>query len=117
VLAAAVIVLQAGGLLTLIVTGSWEPPRVRALEVVWTLIADAAMYPLLLLLIGGPLLTWAACSVDKRKWTVLSLSWGIFGLTLVLGFGAQAQLMLRSLWEQLPILGRLGASFPGITGI
>jgi len=102
-LAAAVISLQAVMLLTLAVTTQWQPPRLSVIEAVWAWAQNVSFYPALLLLIGGPLFTWLAFSMDRKKLGVLSLSWALFGLTLVLAFGAEAQLMLKSLWEQVPV--------------
>lgn len=102
-LAAAVISLQAGMLATLAVTTQWQPPKVRVIEAIWAWTQGVSFYPLLLLLIGGPLLTWLALSLDRKKLGVLSASWAVFGLTLVLAFGAEAQVMLKTLWQQMPV--------------
>lgn len=102
-LAAAVISLQAIMLLTLAVTSSWQPPRIPVIEYLWVWASHTSFYPMLMLLIGGPLLTWLACRMDAKKWGVMSLSWAAFGLTLVLAFGAEAQSMLNTLWQQIPV--------------
>jgi cytochrome bd-type quinol oxidase subunit 2 len=102
-LAAAVVALQAGLLLTLAMTSTWQPPKVRALEAVWAWMQGVSLIPFAMLLIGGPVLTWLACRMDRKKIGVMSLCWAAFGLTLVLVFGAEAQLMMRSLWAQVPV--------------
>lgn len=102
-LAAAVVALQACILATLAVTTRWQPPRVRIIESGWVWMQDATLYLLLLLLVGGPVFTWLACSIDKRKRGVLTLAWVGFTLTLVLAFGAEAQYMMRTLWAQMPV--------------
>ena len=102
-LAAAVITLQAVMLLTLAVTSAWEPPRLPLIEYLWVWASHASFYPMLMLLIGGPILTWLACRMDTKKRGVMSLSWTAFGLTLVLAFGAEAQSMLQTLWQQIPV--------------
>ncbi|MEM1108819.1 MAG: hypothetical protein AAGH99_09040 [Planctomycetota bacterium] len=102
-LAAAVVTLQAAMLATLAVTTQWQPPKVRVIEALWAWTQNASFYPMLMLLIGGPLLTWLALSLDRKKLAVLSASWAAFGLTLVLAFGAEAQSMLQTLWDQVPI--------------
>lgn len=102
-LAAAVIALQAVMLLTLAVTTSWQPPKVRVIEALWAWAQSTSFYPMLLLLIGGPLFTWLAFRMDRKKLGVLSLSWAAFGVTLVLAFGAEAQSMLQTLWDQIPV--------------
>ncbi|MEM1356516.1 MAG: hypothetical protein AAF593_05175 [Planctomycetota bacterium] len=102
-LAAAVIALQAALLGTLAVTTQWQPPKVRMIEALWAWAQNVSFYPLLLLLIGGPLFTWLAFSMDRKKLGVLSASWAVFGLTLVLAFGAEAQVMLKTLWQQMPV--------------
>jgi len=102
-LAAAVIALQAGMLATLAVTTQWQPPKVRVIEAIWAWTQGVSFYPFLLLLIGGPLFTWLALSLDRKKIGLLSASWAVFGLTLVLAFGAEAQVMLKTLWQQIPV--------------
>ncbi|MBB6430814.1 hypothetical protein [Algisphaera agarilytica] len=103
VLATAVIALQAGMLTTLAVTTQWQPPKVRMIEALWAWAQNASFYPLLLLLIGGPLFTWMACSLDRKKFGVMTTSWAVFGLTLVIVFGAEAQVMFKTLWQQIPV--------------
>lgn len=102
-LAAAVMALQAVMLLTLAVTTAWQPPPVRAIEYLWVWASHASFYPMLLLLIGGPVLTWLACRIDTKKRGVMTVSWAAFGLTLVLAFGSEAQSMLQTLWSQVPV--------------
>lgn len=102
-LATAVIALQGGMLATLAVTTQWQPPKVRVIEAIWAWTQNVSFYPLLLLLIGGPLFTWLALSLDRKKLGVLSASWAVFGLTLILAFGAEAQIMLKTLWQQMPV--------------
>ncbi|MEM9417577.1 MAG: hypothetical protein AAGA25_00800 [Planctomycetota bacterium] len=103
VLATAVISLQAAMLGTLAVTTQWQPPKVRMIEAIWAWAQNVSFYPLLLLLIGGPLFTWLACSLDRKKFGVLTTSWAVFGLTLIIAFGAEAQVMFMTLWEQIPV--------------
>lgn len=102
-LAASVVALQAGILASLAFATRWQPPKVRVIEAGWVWLQDISFYLLILLLIGGPLLTWLACSMDRKKRGVLTLSWAAFGLTLVLGFGAEAQAMLQAVWAQVPV--------------
>ncbi|MEM7626447.1 MAG: hypothetical protein AAF333_12695 [Planctomycetota bacterium] len=101
--AAAVITLQAVMLLTLAVTSAWSPPRLPLIEYLWVWASHASFYPMLLLLVGGPVLTWLACRMDAKKRGVMSLSWTAFALTLVLAFGAEAQSMLQTMWQQMPV--------------
>jgi len=101
--AASVISLQIALLGTLTLSTYWQPPRVRVLEALWAWCHNVSFYPMLMLLIGGPLLTWLALALDRKKLGVLMLSWGVFGLTLVLAFGTQAQSMLKTLWQQVPV--------------
>lgn len=103
-LAAAVVALQAGILASLAVATRWQPPKVRVIEAGWVWMQDASFYLMVLLLIGGPALTWMACSMDRKKRGVLTLSWAAFGLTLVLAFGAEAQAMLQTVWAQVPVV-------------
>ncbi len=102
-LATSVIALQAGMLATLAVTTQWQPPKVRVIEAMWAWMQSASFYPALMLLIGGPLFTWLALSLDRKKLGILSAAWAVFGLTLVLAFGAEAQVMLKTLWQQMPV--------------
>lgn len=101
--AVAVIALQAVLLLTLAVTTAWQPPAIPAIEYLWVWAANVSYYPMLLLIVGGPLLTWLACRLDIKKRNVMSLAWTAFGFTLVLVFGAEAQSMLHTLWQQIPV--------------
>ena len=102
-LAASVVALQAGLLLTLAASSRWQPPKVRALEATWAWLQSVSLYPLLMLIIGGPCLTWLACRLDRSKIGVLAVCWAAFGLTLVWVFGAEAQTMLHAIWERIPV--------------
>ncbi len=92
---AAVVSLQGGLLLTLAITTIWEPPKVRAIESLWVWVQQVSLAPWLMLLVGGPALSWLACRLDRRRLGVLAVSWAIFGVTLVMAFGTEAQAMLR----------------------
>ncbi|MEM6854352.1 MAG: hypothetical protein AAF593_08085 [Planctomycetota bacterium] len=104
--AAAVLALQAGVLATLALATAWHPPKVRALEAAWAWSQQASFYPLLLLLTAGPLLTWLACRLDRKKLPPLALAWAAFALTLVFAFGPEAQAILQTLWAGLPAFSR-----------
>ena len=97
-LTASVVGLQAGLLLTLAITSLWDPPRVRAIESLWVWVQRVSVFPWLMLLIGGPALSWLACRLDRRRLLPLALAWAGFGVTLVMVFGVEAQRMLRWLW-------------------
>ncbi|MEM6853327.1 MAG: hypothetical protein AAF593_02860 [Planctomycetota bacterium] len=101
--AAAVLTLQAGLLGTLALANAWHPPRVRVLEAAWAWSQHASFYPLLLLLTAGPLCTWLACRLDPRKRLPLAAAWAAFTLSLVFAFGPEAQSMLQTLWNNLPL--------------
>lgn len=98
-----VIGLQLILLATLAFTVSWRPPQVRLIEAVWAWGCDLSYFPLLLLLIGGPIFTWLALALDRRRFGVLFLAWLVFGVTLVTAFGAEAQIMLHSLLQHVPV--------------
>jgi hypothetical protein len=100
-----VVALQVALLATLGFTTRWQPPRVRVFEAIWAWVANVSFYPMLLLLIGGPVITWLAFKLDRRKVGLLFIAWAAFGVTLIMAFGTEAQAMLLTLWQQLPWVG------------
>lgn len=99
ILLASVLALQAAVLGTLALTSLWQPPPVRMLEVGWVWLHAMAVYPLLVLLVGGPALSWLCLKFNRRMATPLLASWIIFGVVLIMGFGLETQTLLAGLWH------------------
>ncbi len=97
-----VVALQSLLLGTLFLASHWTPPHVRIIEAGWAWLNSNAFVPLGMLLLGGPLCTALAMKLDRRKTLPLAGAWIAFGLILVIGFGAQAQTLMRSMLAHLP---------------
>ena len=96
-----VILLQAAMLLTLWVTPTWTPPRVRFIELLWAWMHQPTFYPFAALLIVAPALTILAscCRGMHRLW--LALSWTTFALIVMGHFNERVLAMARVLWWQV----------------
>lgn len=88
-------------LLTLAVTDTWHPPRIGLLELLWAWMHRPTFYPLVALLVGGPVLTIIAWRMRGRHHLPLLLSWLIFGVAAWYFFERRIDLMLRVLWHEL----------------
>lgn len=93
-----VIALQGALLLTLWVTPTWTPPQMRLLELLWAWMHRPTFYPLVALIIGGPLLTGVAWCWPGRHRLWLIVGW--LGLIILLTQFHRERIlaMLRVLW-------------------
>jgi hypothetical protein len=101
-LALAVLLLQGAVLLTWYVTPG-EPPRGQTLtmwQLLWASSRKATFYPLVALLVAGPVLTVLACRVDGRHRLWLVCGWVGFALVATHAFSHRLEVMLRVLWWQ-----------------
>ena len=97
-----VILLQGAMLLTLAVTPPMLlPPRVRFFELIWASMHEPTFYPLVALLIGGPVLSMAALRLRglHRAWLVAS--WIAFGVVIYIYHQDRMITMLRALYWSL----------------
>lgn len=93
-----VIALQWALLLTLWVTPTWQPPRVRFIELIWAWMHRPTFYPLASLTVVGPIATVMAwpCRGQHRRW--LLLGWLAFFTVLVGWHWERITTMSRVLW-------------------
>lgn len=97
-----VILLQGAMLLTLFVTKPHPlTHRIRLAELVWAWMHQPAFYPLVALLVGGPVLSVMAMSMRGQHRVWLALSWAIFALLVYVYFPDRAVSMTRSLYESI----------------
>lgn len=83
---AGVAILQGAMLLTWWVAPTWDPPRVRIMNLIWAWMHQPTFYPFVALLIGGPVLTVIAIRIagTHRIWLVVSwlafclVAWNVF---------------------------------------
>ena len=96
-----VIVLQMAVLLTLWITPTWTPPKMKLVELLWAWLHEPTFYPFIALLIGGPILTAIAWCYrgPHRLWLVLA--WVIFIAVLFGGFHDRVMAMIRVLWWRI----------------
>lgn len=96
-LAWAVVALQGALLLTLTVTEPADPPKGTVLELFWASTQRAVFYPLVALLIGGPVLTIMAWQAKGRHRSLLMIAWPLFFAVLLYFFEARFRVMLKAL--------------------
>lgn len=97
-----VLLLQFSLLLTLAVTPTWHPPRVRLFELLWAAMHRPTFYPMVALLIGGPALTVLAWRVRGRHRALLILGWATCIALCIIFFEQRLILMLDVLrWQML----------------
>ena len=91
---------QAPFLVTLWVTPVWLPPKMRFIELVWAWMHRPTFYPLMVLVIAGPILSAVAWCCPGRHRLRLVASW--LGLAVVLFWFHHDRVtaMLRVLWWQ-----------------
>jgi hypothetical protein len=93
-----VALLQAGMLLTLFVTRpAWYWTRSHLLGLLWAWAHQPAFYPLMALLLGGPLLSVMAWRIrgSHRAW--LLVAWAVFIPLVLVYYPDQIRMMLDSL--------------------
>ncbi len=93
-----VVVLQGAVLLTLWVTPTWTPPRIKLIELLWAWMHQPTFYPLAVLVAAGPVMTIAAWVGRGRHRLWLVVSWLVFAVIIVRSFGDRAEAMMRVLW-------------------
>ena len=93
-----VIALQSAMLLTLWVTPTWQPPRVRLFELVWAWMHQPTFYPVAALIVVGPIASVMAWSCRGKHMRWLLLSWVIFIAILIECFSQRVAAMTRVLW-------------------
>lgn len=93
-----VIALQAALLLTLAVTPSDPPNGPHIRQLIWAWMHKPTFYPLIALLIGGPILTALAWRTPGKHRPALLLTWVLFLFVLISAFGERTLVMLRILW-------------------
>ena len=93
-----VIALQSALLLTLWVTPTWQPPKVKLFELLWAWMHRPTFYPLIALTVAGPIASVMAlsCRGKHRRW--LLLGWLVFITVLVGWHGERVNTMARVLW-------------------
>jgi len=99
-MAMVVMALQAAVLLTLLLTPTHPPARLTFFELLWASARRPTFYPLVALMLAGPVLTWLALLERgvHRRW--LAVTWCAFLLAVVIGFGDRVAAMLRvMLWQ------------------
>ncbi len=97
-LTATVVLLQWSLLLTLWVTPTWTPPKMKFFELLWAWLHRPTFYPLVALVVGGPVLSvlaWAGRGTH-RIWLVIS--WVAFAGAIHHWFSDRFMAMLRVLW-------------------
>jgi hypothetical protein len=97
----AVVILQASLLLTLAVTPTDPPGGPRLLALLWAWMHKPTFYPLVALIVGGPILSWIAWQTPGKHRGLLVTSWLIFVTVLTSFFSERVQAMLRILWWQV----------------
>lgn len=100
-MAAAVVIIQGAMLLTLWVTPTWTPPRVKFFELLWAWMHQPTFYPFIALLIGAPILTVLASLRPGYHRLCLSVSWALFALVIMGHFNDRVVAMTRVLWWQV----------------
>ncbi len=98
-MALVVLVLQVLVLVALALTPG-EPPAMRMalLERLWAAARQPTFYPLIALLIGGPVLTLLALRMAGRHQAWLAMGWCGFAFVLMIAFGHRVAVMLDVLW-------------------
>ncbi len=93
-----VVLLQCSLLVTLAVTPTWTPPRMKIAELFWAWLHKPEFYPLVALVVLGPILTFLATQIRgvHRWWLVIC--WSAFFILIVNFFGDRMLLMGRALW-------------------
>ncbi len=97
-----VLVLQGAVLLTFTLVPAKMPPKLPMMDLLWAASRKADFYPLVLLLVCGPVLSMAAWTVRGTHRALTVLGWMAF-LTVVFAFHLErVKIMLRVLaWEYL----------------
>lgn len=93
-----VVALQSAMLLTLWVTPTWQPPRVRLFELIWAWMHRPTFYPLAALMVVGPIASVMAWCCRGRHGRWLLLSWLVFLTIMAGGFSERVSTMARVLW-------------------
>jgi hypothetical protein len=96
-----VIMLQLAVLLTFLVTPTSLPPRMTLFELLWAWSRRPTFYPLVALLMAGPVLTVLAWTQRGLHRPILAASWVIFTYFAITVYGDRLALMLRLLWRQM----------------
>lgn len=99
-LAMVVLALQVALLLTVALLPAL-PPRLTLFELLWAASHKPSFYPLLAMLVAGPVLTGLAWRERGEHRKLLLVSWPIFVALLVGVYGQTLALMLRILWWQV----------------
>lgn len=97
-MAQAVVLLQWSLLLTLWVTPTWTPPKVKLFELLWAWMHRPTFYPLIALVIAGPVLTILAWTSHGTHRIWLVLSWLVFAAVIQSQFSERVTTMVRVLW-------------------
>ncbi len=96
----AVVAMQAAMILTLAVTPSDPPKHSRLMQLIWAWMHKPTFYPLIVLILGGPVLSILAWRVPGRHRRILITAWVVFTTIVVVGFGERVKVMLHVLWWQ-----------------
>lgn len=87
-------------ILTLSVTPGDPPKHSRLLQLLWAWMHKPTFYLLIVLILGGPVLSILAWRIPGRHRTALMMAWGVFTTIVVVAFGERIQVMLQVLWWQ-----------------
>jgi hypothetical protein len=94
--------LHAALVLTLALDDDPLPLRVGVFELLWAAAHEAMFYPLVAVLVAGPVLSWLAWRVPGRHRYYLLGSWAALVVVLAVGFPERIALMLEVLhWRVL----------------
>lgn len=95
-----VLAMQGALLVALAVTPGDPPTRGTLWQLLWAASRRPTFYPLVILLMAGPPLSWLAWQVRgvHRRW--LAIGWGTFTALLLVFFSHRVDVMLRVLWWQ-----------------
>lgn len=93
-----VIILQSALLLTMAVTPTWIPPRVKMFELIWAAMREPIFYPLIAVFTFGPGMTLTAWIVPGRHRAVLAIAWSVFLVAVMSLYGDRVGVMMRVLW-------------------
>jgi len=96
-----VLALQLCLILALLLTPGHTPARVWLLEMIWAAGQEPAIFTLLALAVGGPLLTLLAWRAPGRHRLVLLLSWAALAVVIAAGFAERFEALLRVMWAHL----------------
>jgi len=97
-LAIGVVVLHAMLLLTLELTGPWDPPRVPLFELLWASARRPSIQLAVLVLLVTPVCTAMAWSIRGRHRWWLAASWCVLIAVLLLRFARRLEVIWNVLW-------------------